>query len=131
MSEMRLSATVKQRAREAGFDLAGVAPLAVWKDLEFARSWVERGLGGEMRYLQNPKRDDPRHLLPSAKSVVCVGLVYNTPLPYSTEESQKSKVESQKVEVRSQGSGVSSNQVSSLKFPVSNTAGPRAWISRY
>src|SRR6516162_4685153 len=93
-----LSATPKQRALEAGFDLAGVAPLAARKDLEFARAWVERGFGGEMRYLQNPKRDDPRHLLPSAKSVVCVGLVYNAPLPYSIEESQKSKVEGQESE---------------------------------
>jgi epoxyqueuosine reductase len=107
MSEMSLSATVKQRALEVGFDLAGVAPLSVWKDLEFARTWVERGFGGEMHYLQNPKRRDPRHILPSARSMVCVGLVYNTPLPYSTE-------------VRSQESGVSSN-----------AAGPRAWVSRY
>src|SRR5215472_9961361 len=95
MLHMSLSATVKQRALEVGFDLAGVAPLAVWKDLQFACSWVERGFGGEMRYLRNPKRDDPRLILPSAKSVVCVGLVYNTPLPYSTEESQESKVEGQ------------------------------------
>jgi epoxyqueuosine reductase len=134
---MSLSATVKQCALDVGFDLAGVAPLSVWKDLEFARAWVERGFGGEMRYLQNPKRRDPRHVLPSAKSVVCVGLVYNTPLPYSIEESQKSKVEGQKTEVRSQESGVSSRRsersgrVSSFEFPVSNTAGPRAWISRY
>ena len=105
MSWMSLSATVKQCALDLGFDLAGVAPLSVWKDLEFARAWVERGFGGEMRYLQNPKRDDPGYILPSAKSVVCVGLVYNTPLPYSIEEWQKSKVEGQKR--------------------------PRAWISRY
>jgi epoxyqueuosine reductase len=134
---MSLSAAVKQRALEVGFDLAGVAPLSVWKDLEFARAWVERGLGGEMRYLQNPQRRDPRHVLPSAKSVVCVGLVYNTPLPYSIEENQKSKVEGEKTEVRSQESGVSSRRtersgrVSSFEFPVCNTAGPRAWISRY
>ncbi len=102
MLGMTLSATLKQRALEIGFDLAGVAPLAAWQDLEFARAWVERGFGGEMRYLQNPKRNDPRRVLPSARSIVCVGLVYNAPLPYSTEESQKSKVDS-----------------------------PRAWISRY
>src|SRR5262249_17806223 len=88
---MSLSATVKQRALEVGFDFAGIAPLSMCKDLEFARAWVDRGFGGEMRYLQNPKRDDPRYILPSAKSVVCVGLVYNAPLPYSTEvRSQKS-----------------------------------------
>jgi len=137
MSKMSLSATVKQRALEAGFDLAGVAPLAAGKDLEFARAWVERGFGGEMRYLQNPKRDDPRHLLPSAKSMVCVGLVYNAPLPYSTEESQKSRVEDQKTEVRSQESGARSKlperagRVSRFDFPVFDRSGARAWISRY
>src|SRR6516164_993875 len=137
MSKMSLSATVKQRALEVGFDLAGVAPLAARKDLEFARAWVERGFGGEMRYLQNPKRDDPRHLLPSAKSMVCVGLVYNAPLPYSTEESQKSRVEDQKTEVRSQESGARSKlperagRVSRFDFPVSDRSGARAWISRY
>jgi len=80
-----LSNEVKRRALAAGFDLAGVAPVDVGRDLEFARAWVERGCGGEMAYLRNPKRADPRLVLPSAKSVVCVGLVYNTPLPYSTE----------------------------------------------
>ena len=28
--------TIKERALELGFDLAGIAPLEVWKDLEFA-----------------------------------------------------------------------------------------------
>jgi epoxyqueuosine reductase len=82
---MGLALAVKQRAIESGFDLAGIAPLGAWQDLEFSRHWVERGYGGEMRYLANPQRDDPRRLLPSARSVVCVGLVYNAPLPYSTE----------------------------------------------
>ncbi|SPE25954.1 conserved hypothetical protein [Acidobacteriia bacterium SbA2] len=77
--------TIKERAVGLGFDLAGIAPLDVWKDLEFSRRWVEKGFNGEMRYLENPKRFDPLMVLPSAKSVVCVGLVYNAPLPYSTE----------------------------------------------
>jgi epoxyqueuosine reductase len=74
---MLSSLAVRQRALDLGFDLAGIAPLAVWKDLEFSRQWVEKGFHGEMRYLENPKRFDPRLVLPSVKSVVCVGLVYN------------------------------------------------------
>jgi epoxyqueuosine reductase len=77
--------SLKKTALEIGFDLVGVAPAMAWRALEFSREWVERGYGGEMRYLENPKRDDPRSILPSVKSVVCVGLVYNAPLPYSTE----------------------------------------------
>jgi len=80
-----LAQQIRVCALKAGFDLAGVAPLAARTDLEFARTWVENGYGGEMAYLRNPKRADPRLILPSARSVVCVGLVYNTALPYSTE----------------------------------------------
>src|SRR6266567_3142488 len=88
-SRMTRATVLKQRALEAGFDLVGIAPLSAWEDLGFSRRWVEQGYGGEMRYLDNPKRDDPRHILPSVKSVVCVGLVYNVPLPYSTEVSRQ------------------------------------------
>ena len=87
------SLRVKQRALELGFDLAGVAPLGVWKDLEFSRRWVEKGFHGEMRYLENPKRFDPRLVLPSAKSVICVGLVYN-----AEGRSQESEVRDQNEE---------------------------------
>ena len=41
-----------------------------------------------MRYLTDRRaaaRDDPRNLLASARSVVCVGKLYNTPWPYSTQ----------------------------------------------
>ena len=102
------SLAVKERAIELGFDLAGIAPIGVWKDLEFSRQWVEKGFNGEMRYLENPKRFDPHLVLPAAKSVICVGLVYNTPLPYSTEvgaptaRSQEPLRKNQKSEVRSQ-----------------------------
>ncbi|MGO9274724.1 MAG: tRNA epoxyqueuosine(34) reductase QueG [Terriglobia bacterium] len=101
---MDLSSTIKERALTAGFDLAGVVsldamPQSFWDDLDFARRWVDSGRGGEMHYLANPQRDDPRRVLPSVKSVICVGLVYNAPLPYSTEVAEGSK---QKAEGRRQ-----------------------------
>ena len=80
-----LQALVKQHALEIGFDLVGIAPIAAYADLKFSRQWVEQGYAGEMHYLANPKRDDPRLILPSAQSMICVGLVYNAALPYSTE----------------------------------------------
>ena len=112
---MPLHLLLKKKALEIGFDMAGIAPVEVWKDLEFARKWVEQGCGGEMRYLENPKRHDPRRVLASARSVVCVGLVYNAPFPYSTEVAANSR--SAKDRPRS---GRQDEQ------PV-----PRAWISRY
>ncbi len=135
-----LQALVKQRALEIGFDLVGIAPVEANADLKYSREWVEKGYGGEMRYLENPKRDDPRRILPSAQSVICVGLIYNVDLPYSTE------VRSQETEVRragSRASGVVSPEdkgertkddfpTSNFQFPASNEdAGPRGWISRY
>jgi epoxyqueuosine reductase len=112
---MALKLLLKQRALETGFDLAGIAPLGVWKDLNYARKWVEQGFGGEMRYLENPKRHDPRLVLPSAKSVLCVGLIYNLPFPYSTEAASASASEGTKP----------------LAGPSGNEPFPRAWISRY
>ena len=93
---MDLSTTIRERALDAGFDLAGIVsldavPRGFWHDLDFARRWVDGGHGGEMRYLANPKRDDPRRVLPSVKSVICVGMIYNAPLPYSTEVAESSR----------------------------------------
>jgi epoxyqueuosine reductase len=132
MRVMKLKLALKQRALDIGFDLVGIAPLVPGKDLVIARQWVERGYSGEMRYLANPKRYDPRLVLASAKSVVCVGLVYNTPLPYSTE------VRSQKSEVRRK-IAAEPGGVPNFEFPVSprvkeggqDAPAPRAWVSRY
>ena len=56
-------------------------------------------LNGQMRYLANPRRYDPRSILPSAKSVVVVGLVHNVLLPYSTEvRNQESEARGRKSE---------------------------------
>jgi epoxyqueuosine reductase len=128
---MLSSLTVKQRALDLGFDLAGIAPLGVWEDLEFSRQWVEKGFNGEMRYLENPKRFDPRLILPSAKSVICVGLIYNVPLPYSTEvdgskRRQKAEGRKQKKRATNQLSnrGISGSRASS-ETEVIGSAGQR------
>jgi epoxyqueuosine reductase len=113
-----LSDEIKRSALEAGFDLAGIAPVDAAQDLEFARTWVEKGCGGEMEYLRNPKRRDPRLILPSAKSVVCVGLVYNADLPYSTQ-------------VRREASGSLNVALPESGGNPQEPEGPRGWISRY
>jgi epoxyqueuosine reductase len=142
---------IKDRALQLGFDLVGIAPMAPGRDLDFAREWVERGFGGEMRYLSNPKRFDPRSVLPSIKSVICVGLIYDTPFPYSVEavgSGQEAEGSGRKKRVRSQGTGVTKRNLvvrsqlpiarlgrgrtnTEKQAPVSGASGPRAWISRY
>jgi epoxyqueuosine reductase len=82
------SETVRQLALECGFELAGVARADPAADRERYRQWVEAGYAGEMRYLVDHRaalRDDPRRLLASARSVISVGKLYNTPWPYSTQ----------------------------------------------
>jgi epoxyqueuosine reductase len=74
---------VLQIAHECGFELAGVAPIDP-SDFERYQNWVAAGMAGEMRYLTDRRaevRRDVRNLLPSARSVICVGKLYNTPDP--------------------------------------------------
>ncbi len=113
---MILRDLVKRRAIECGFDLVGITLLPVAQGPEFARRWLQEGFGGEMHYLRNPKREDPRLVLPSAKSAILVGLVYNTSLPYSTE---------------SAGMETAGTQGREAGQPARPLDGPRAWISRY
>lgn len=73
---------LKRLAREAGFDLAGVARADA---LETARErlleWLGRGCHGEMLWMarEPEKRADPRLLFPGAKTVLSVALNYYTP----------------------------------------------------
>jgi len=71
---------VKRIARECGFELAGVARAEPAADFALYDHWVERGMAGEMRYLTDRRKElrrDPRSLLASARSVICVGKLYN------------------------------------------------------
>jgi epoxyqueuosine reductase len=73
--------TVKRIARECGFELAGVARAEPSADYALYDRWVDRGMAGEMRYLTDRRKElrrDPRSLLASARSVICVGKLYNT-----------------------------------------------------
>jgi epoxyqueuosine reductase len=75
-------------AEACGFELAGVARAAPVEGRGHYRAWVEAGFSGEMRYLTDRRadvRDDPRALLPRARSVISVGKLYNAPRPYSTQ----------------------------------------------
>jgi epoxyqueuosine reductase len=82
------SLSIKQRARAAGFDLCGVAPAESFPELQALRGWLDAGYAGEMQYLHKSadRRLDVRAVLPSARSVVVLGTVYNTDRPYSNEE---------------------------------------------
>jgi len=82
------SLRVKALAQECGFELAGATSARPAAEAEYYQRWVSQGFAGEMAYLTDRRagiRNDPRNLLPSARSVICVGKLYNGPQPYSTK----------------------------------------------
>ncbi|HEX4001328.1 MAG TPA: tRNA epoxyqueuosine(34) reductase QueG [Candidatus Acidoferrales bacterium] len=72
---------IVERARALGFDLCGVAPVTPEHLAELARlpEWLDRGYAGEMKYLHDARRADPRQALDGAKAMIVVALNYNTP----------------------------------------------------
>jgi len=82
---------VRRLARECGFELAGVAAAEPSGDFARYREWAAHGYAGEMRYLTDRRADvrrDPHNLLEGARSIICVGKLYNTPGPEDAEVSR-------------------------------------------
>lgn len=79
---------VRRLASECGFEIAGVAPAEALADYARYRGWISREFHGAMGYLSDRRgavRSDVRNLVPAARSVICVGKLYNGPEPYSTQ----------------------------------------------
>ena len=91
------------RANALGFALCGVAPAEPFPELERYSEWLERGYAGEMHYLNDARRADPRAPLPGAHSLIVCALNYNSPPSYST----------------------------AAPSDTPGPDGPRGWISRY
>jgi epoxyqueuosine reductase len=84
---------VKAEAAALGFDLCGIAPADSFPELEFLPEWLDRGYAGEMHYLHrtSERRSNVRAIMPSARSVISLGVVYNAERPYSIEKSDPSQ----------------------------------------
>jgi epoxyqueuosine reductase len=94
-----ITATITQAAKEAGFDLVGVAPAEDAPELEYFPRWIAEGHGGEMKYLEardeqgRLKRASLAHAAPWARSIVVCAINYNAAQPYSTQATGDSKQE--------------------------------------
>jgi epoxyqueuosine reductase len=88
---------IEQRARAAGFDLAGVTAVpesastsAAEDDLRYAQ-WIDAGHAGEMEYLKRADeageyiRGDLRRSMPWARSVIVCAVNYNAAAPLSID----------------------------------------------
>ena len=73
------SEQIRNWALEVGFDRAGIASLSASSYSEELRGWLERGEHAEMAYMSRriELSLDPRDIMPSARSVVCVALQYS------------------------------------------------------
>jgi epoxyqueuosine reductase len=104
MMEMHTAAStewITSRAKALGFDLCGVVRAEKFPELARVDEWLARGYAGEMRYLEDARRSDPRTAMQGVRSVVVCALNYNTNHPYSTQ------------------------------LPESDEESPRGWVSRY
>ena len=87
----QITSLVKQAARDAGFELAGVAPVHEFDELDRFREWIAAGRAGEMKYMEarddsgSLKRASLRSTLPWVRSVIVCAINYNTAHPYSTQ----------------------------------------------
>jgi epoxyqueuosine reductase len=82
----RLTADLKRKAIDEGFDLVGVAEAAVARSANHLERWLDAGMHGDMEYMARTRdvRSDPRLLLPGCKSAVAVAMSYRCDQPDST-----------------------------------------------
>jgi epoxyqueuosine reductase len=93
MSEVQLEQSIRTSAKQAGFDLCGIAALGEGDlpELEHFPAWIESGHAGTMDYLKAKhddgclKRASLKKTAPWARSVIVCAKNYNTAQPYSTE----------------------------------------------
>lgn len=86
-----IAGRIKQRAREIGFDLVGIASAEPSKWGGYLRKWLDDGQAGEMHYLADrfEERTQPQTYLAGAQSVVCVAINYHVPLEPVPEEERE------------------------------------------
>jgi epoxyqueuosine reductase len=86
-----LPTRIKQCARNAGFDLCGIAPVRDFAELQVFPAWIADGKHGEMKYMEardeagELKRASLARVAPWARSVIVCAINYNTAHPYSTQ----------------------------------------------
>src|SRR6266566_2507883 len=76
---------IAEQAKGIGFDLCGVVRAEKFPELENTKDWLKRGYAGEMNYLFDPRREDPRGAMPGVQSVIVCLLNYNTDHPLSLD----------------------------------------------
>lgn len=81
------SSRIKEKARELGFDLCGIAPADDFPELSFLDEWLSRGYHASMAWMARNagRRADVRQVVAGARSVIVTGTLYNTDRPYTRD----------------------------------------------
>jgi epoxyqueuosine reductase len=83
---MSQTASIKEKAKELGFQICGIAPVGPSPEALFYPQWLDQGYAGQMGYLTRQKeaRLNPASILADARSVVVCAVNYNTDRPLTT-----------------------------------------------
>lgn len=78
MTPLDRSRVLKSIGARLGFDLVGATPAEPLERAAYYRQWLAAGYHGEMSYLarNTDLRNDPKSLLPGARSIICVAMNY-------------------------------------------------------
>lgn len=77
------SEQIKQKALSLGFHKVGIATIPDMQDNnQRLNTWLNQGYAADMAWMNNPKRQDIRQLMPEVESVICVALNYYTSEQY-------------------------------------------------
>ncbi|NMF82363.1 tRNA epoxyqueuosine(34) reductase QueG [Nodosilinea sp. P-1105] len=88
---------IVDQALHLGFHLVGVAAVDDAPDgaeqaaTDHLQRWLAQGYQADMGWMETPKRQDIRQVLPGARSLICVALNYYTPHPHS-QDSRHGKI---------------------------------------
>jgi len=86
-----ITALVKEAARKAGFELAGIAAVQDFSEFRHFEAWIAAGRAGEMKYMEardeagKLKRSSLQSTAPWARSVIVCAINYNTAEPHSVD----------------------------------------------
>ena len=82
---IHVAARIKEQAHGLGFELAGIAPAADADGFAHLQDWLTREFAGEMTYMTRhaEARRHPDSILTDVRSVVMVGINYNSSPPES------------------------------------------------
>jgi epoxyqueuosine reductase len=96
LDKRALADGVKAEARRLAFELVGIAPAVTPTGFHEFLKWLERGHAGEMHYFERREKayGHPRHVLDGVRSVVMLGINYNTAAPRRRNEARREETSS-------------------------------------